>query len=197
MKPYVAPIYAWTDLTYLMYKNNVSWAYYVAPGTQPDCDEETGPIACAPKPQKATTPEIWNPLPFFDTVKDDKQLSNIQNLDKFYTAAQTGTLANVVWVIPNDRTSEHPPSSVTVGQTYVTGVINAIMQSPDWSSTAIFLAWDDWGGFYDHVVPPVVDQNGYGFRVPGSSSVLTPRKVILITRLSASMHMSNLSKTTL
>ena len=167
VKPYVAPVYAWTDLTYLMYKDNVSWAYYVAPGTQPDCNEETGPIACAPVPQKATTPEIWNPLPFFDTVKDDKQLSNIQNLDKFYNAAQNGTLANVVWVIPNDRTSEHPPSSVTVGQTYVTGVINAIMQSPDWSSTAIFLAWDDWGGFYDHVVPPVVDQNGYGFRVPG------------------------------
>ena len=40
------------------------------------------------------------------------------------------------------------------------------MQSPNWSSTAIFLAWDDWGGFYDHVVPPTVDGNGYGFRVP-------------------------------
>jgi phosphoesterase family protein len=41
------------------------------------------------------------------------------------------------------------------------------MQGPDWSSTAIFLAWDDWGGFYDHVKPPVVDENGYGLRVPG------------------------------
>ncbi len=41
------------------------------------------------------------------------------------------------------------------------------MNSPDWNSTAIFLSWDDWGGFYDHVVPPVVDQNGYGLRVPG------------------------------
>jgi len=44
---------------------------------------------------------------------------------------------------------------------------NAVMKSPDWSSTAIFLAWDDWGGFYDHVVPPTVDRNGYGLRVPG------------------------------
>ncbi|MFZ1041524.1 MAG: alkaline phosphatase family protein [Anaerolineales bacterium] len=163
--PYKAPIYAWTDLTYLLYKNNVSWAYYVAPGTQPDCDDDDA-VACSPKPQKATTPEIWNPLPYFDTVHEDEQLGNIQQLDKFYTAAQNGTLANVSWVIPNDKTSEHPPSSIMVGQTYVTGLINAIMQGPDWSSTAIFLAWDDWGGFYDHVIPPTVDENGYGFRVP-------------------------------
>ncbi|MBV8463382.1 MAG: hypothetical protein JO368_08815 [Acidimicrobiales bacterium] len=41
------------------------------------------------------------------------------------------------------------------------------MQSPDWDSTAVFLSWDDWGGFYDHVAPPSADQNGYGLRVPG------------------------------
>ena len=48
----------------------------------------------------------------------------------------------------------------------MTGLVNAIMQGPDWNSTAIFLSWDDWGGFYDHVVPPAVDGNGYGLRVP-------------------------------
>jgi phospholipase C len=73
----------------------------------------------------------------------------------------------VSWINPNGAVSEHPPALVSAGQTYVTGLVNAIMQSPEWSSTAIFLTWDDWGGFYDHVVPPVVDRNGYGLRVPG------------------------------
>jgi phospholipase C len=62
--------------------------------------------------------------------------------------------------------SEHPPARVTAGQTYVTHLINTIMSGPDWKSTAIFLAWDDWGGFYDHVKPPRVDGEGYGIRVP-------------------------------
>jgi phospholipase C len=75
-------------------------------------------------------------------------------------------LSSVSWIIPNDQNSEHPPSSISDGQTYITGLINDIMQSPDWTTTAIFLAWDDWGGFYDNVLPPVIDQNGYGLRVP-------------------------------
>ena len=70
------------------------------------------------------------------------------------------------WITPNGTVSEHPPGLISAGQTYVTGLINAIMRSPDWSSTAIFLAWDDWGGFYDNVQPPKVDALGYGLRVP-------------------------------
>jgi phospholipase C len=61
---------------------------------------------------------------------------------------------------------------VSFGQSYVTSLINAVMKGPDWDSTAIFLAWDDWGGFYDGVVPPTVDQNGYGLRVP--AMVISP-----------------------
>jgi phospholipase C len=72
----------------------------------------------------------------------------------------------VSWVIPNDPYNDHPPSPITKGQSNTTLWINTIMQSADWKSTAIFLAWDDWGGFYDHVRPPKVDANGYGFRVP-------------------------------
>jgi phospholipase C len=159
------PDYAWTDLTYLLHKANVSWAYYVADGTQPDCEDDA--MFCQAKPQHAGTPEIWNPLPYFDTVRQDGELGNIQQLSQFYTAAKNGTLPAVSWITPNGQTSEHPPALVSAGQAYVTGLINAIMQGPDWSSTAIFLAWDDWGGFYDHVVPPHVDENGYGLRVPG------------------------------
>jgi phospholipase C len=63
--------------------------------------------------------------------------------------------------------SEHPPALVSRGESYVTGLTNAVMRSSEWSSSAIFLAWDDWGGFYDHVAPPTIDVNGLGLRVPG------------------------------
>src|SRR5207245_5136839 len=68
---------------------------------------------------------------------------------------------------PSGPVSEHPPGLVSAGQAHVTSLVNAVMSGPDWASTAIFLSWDDWGGFYDHVAPPAVDQNGYGLRVPG------------------------------
>jgi phospholipase C len=76
-------------------------------------------------------------------------------------------LPSVSWVVPNLYESEHAPALVTDGESYVTSLIDAVMRGPDWSSTAIFLTWDDWGGFYDHVRRPRVDRNGYGLRVPG------------------------------
>ena len=160
------PSYAWTDLTYLLHKAGVSWGYYVFSGTEPDCEDDAA-LSCKPVSQGPKTPGIWNPLPYFSTVQQDKQLSNIQSLQDFFTQAKAGKLPAVSWIDPNGTVSEHPPALVTTGQTYVTGLINALMRSPDWSSTAIFLAWDDWGGFYDHVKPPRVDVNGYGLRVPG------------------------------
>jgi phospholipase C len=160
------PIYAWTDLTYLLHKANVPWGYYVVAGTEPDCEDDAA-VACAPVRQKATTPGIWNPLPYFDTVKNDGQLNNIQSVDNYYAAAKKGSLPAVSWVVPSGAVSEHPPAAVSFGQSYVTSLVNAAMNGPDWDSTAIFLAWDDWGGFYDHVAPPTVDENGYGLRVPG------------------------------
>ncbi len=159
------PDYAWTDLTYLLHKYGVSWRYYVFKGTQPDCDDDA--MFCKALPQDSKTPGIWNPLPYFDTVAQDGQRENVAPFDDFLQAAKTGTLPAVSWLAPAQAVSDHPPASIRRGQAYVTGVIDAIMRSKDWDSTAIFLAWDDWGGFYDHVKPPVVDENGYGLRVPG------------------------------
>jgi phospholipase C len=163
--PHIAPDYAWTDLTYLLHRNHVSWGYYVKKGREPDC--ETGAMFCRFRDQDPRTPGIWNPLPSFDTVRQDHQLGNIRDTSAFYAALRRGRLPAVSWVIPSGAVSEHPTSSIRTGQGYVTRLINAIGRSKEWNSTAIFLTWDDWGGFYDHVRPPHVDQNGYGFRVPG------------------------------
>jgi len=159
------PDYACTDVTYLLHRYHVPWRYYVFKGSQPDCED--GAMFCKQIKQNATTPGIWNPLPWFDTVKQDGQRENVAPFEDFLTAARSGTLPAVSWITPADAVSEHPPALVSRGQTFVTSVINEVMRSPDWKSTAIFLTWDDWGGFYDHVKPPVVDQNGYGMRVPG------------------------------
>jgi phospholipase C len=158
------PSYAWTDVTSLLYHRAVSWSYYVFPGTEPDCENDAA--SCAPVQQSVTTPGIWNPLPWFTTVQQDEQVGNVKSTAEFFTDAASGNLPNVAWLAPSHEVSEHPPASIQTGQAYVTSVINTIMQSPEWSSTAIFVAWDDWGGFYDHVAPPNVDASGYGLRVP-------------------------------
>ena len=158
------PDYAWTDLTWLLHRYHVSWGYYVAKGHEPDCNNNA--MFCSPVPQNSKTTGIVNPLPWFDDVHEDHQLANLRPLTSFEKAAKAGRLPAVSWVAPTNAVSEHPPALITKGQSYVTGLINILMHGPDWKSTAIFLAWDDWGGFYDHVQPPAVDGQGYGFRVP-------------------------------
>ncbi|MCI4332166.1 MAG: alkaline phosphatase family protein [Thermoplasmata archaeon] len=78
-----------------------------------------------------------------------------------------GTLADVTWIIGAAGGSEHPPANVQTGESAVAdGIVNALGRSPFWSSLALFVTWDDYGGFYDHVPPPQVDAFGRGFRVP-------------------------------
>jgi phospholipase C len=161
--------YAWTDLTYLLYKHGVSWRYYIHEGQEPDC-ENNEEVTCEKVEQNVTQPGIWNPLPDFTDVREDGQLGNIQAVPAFFNAVHEESacgLPNVSWMVPNQKISEHPPAKISEGQAYVTTVVNAVMRSPCWDSTAIFLSWDDFGGFYDHVVPPKIDENGYGIRVPG------------------------------
>jgi phospholipase C len=159
------PDYGWTDITYLLYKHHVSWHYYIDQGTEPDC--ANGQPTCPAQPQAVSTPEIWNPLPDFQTVHQDNQLGNIVDGNQLYSDVFANKLPAVSWVIPSGDNSEHAPATIPNGQDHVTRVIDAIMRSPAWSSTAIFLAWDDWGGDYDHVAPPQADAAGYGMRVPG------------------------------
>jgi phospholipase C len=156
--------YAWTDITHLLHRHGVSWRYYQVAGNPADCGEDIQ--GCNGNPKKGSTPEIFSPLPNFSTVQQNDQLNNIQGIGRLFNAASTGTLPSVAWVVPNTYYSDHPAGSIREGQSYVTTVVNALMRSPNWKSTAIFVAWDDWGGFYDHVNPPSVDAAGYGLRVP-------------------------------
>jgi phospholipase C len=146
--------FAWTDMTWLLHRHHVSWGYYLDHGAR------TGSV-------QSGVWVIWNVLPGFTDVHRDGQLGNIRNLRSFYAEAKAGTLPQVSWISPDARDSEHAQALVSTGQAYVTKIINAVMRSPDWNSTAIFLNWDDWGGFYDHVRPPREDNLGYGIRVPG------------------------------
>jgi phospholipase C len=110
----------------------------------------------------------WNPLPAFPYVENNASLvQNIWDTGQFVNDLKNGSLPSVSWVMPDsDTVSEEPPANVTLGEQTAVSEINAVMNSQYWNSTAIFLTWDDWGGFYDHVPPPQVDQYGYGFRVP-------------------------------
>ena len=85
---------------------------------------------------------------------------------KIFTDASAGKLPAVAWVIPDKHDSDHPGSGSRFGPSWVARVVDAIGEGPDWSSTAIVVIWDDWGGFYDHEPPPQLDYQGLGFRVP-------------------------------
>jgi phospholipase C len=157
--------YPWTDITFLLHKAGVSWKYYLGEGDDPHCSGD--PDDCQPIPIKANVPSIWNVLPEFDTVKADGETGNVVAIDQFYQDVAMGQLPKVSWIAPAGVVSEHPANLVSAGQSYVTALINTVMKSPAWGSTVIFLSWDDWGGFYDHVAPPKVDEGGFGLRVPG------------------------------
>jgi phospholipase C len=86
--------------------------------------------------------------------------------EQFLADARNGRLPAVSWVIPHWEESEHVPNSVCQGENWTVEAVNAVMQGPDWNSTAIFVTYDDFGGFYDHVPPPQIDQFGLGPRVP-------------------------------
>jgi phospholipase C len=154
----------WTDLTYLLYTRGVTWGYYNADGTRPVCSTGT---SCTWTGATSATLPIWNPLPWFTDVAQDGQLSNITDLDAFYSALSSDALPQVSWVLPNATQSGHPATSSNPGsEAWVASLLDAIESSAEWNSTAVFLGWDDFGGEYDHVPPTELDAIGLGIRAP-------------------------------
>jgi phospholipase C len=170
--------FAWTNLTWLLDHMGVRWRYYLSEGGTPDCDDQTDTDTCDPEIQDSKTATLWNPLPGFTTFAESVRRSpryaeHVIAVKNFYEDVAKGRLPEVSWIVPSFDVSEHPDSNIVDGMNYVTTLVNLIMKSAYYYNTVIFIAWDDWGGFYDHVIPPIVDTTetgvlwGYGFRVPG------------------------------
>jgi phospholipase C len=138
----------------LLEKANIPWAYYAAPPVPWDQSPKSG--------------YIWSAYASVRHIRDNpKQWSqHIFPVQHLIDDIRHDRLPPVTWVTPQFAFSEHPEYNFCDGENWSTRVIDAIMQSPMWSSTAIFLTWDDWGGFYDHVPPPQIDKFGLGIRVP-------------------------------
>jgi phospholipase C len=139
-----------TTLADEMTQAHIPWKYY------------------APQPGEAGY--IWNALDAFDQDRNGPAWANDVSWHNFATDAANNNLPAFSWLIPPAGLSDHPGSSgnnsMCKGENWTVQQINAVMNSPAWSSTVIILTWDDYGGYYDHVAPPTVDSLGYGFRVP-------------------------------
>jgi phospholipase C len=133
------PCYNIATLPQVLGQNQISWRYYANSG-------------------------IWNPTSNVTNLVNSPNY--VQNPSQFLTDVQNGNMPAVSWVIPIFANSDHPPASIRSGQNFVAQEVNAIMQSPYWNNTVIFVTWDDWGGFYDHVNPQALDADGLGLRAP-------------------------------
>jgi phospholipase C len=109
----------------------------------------------------------WNAMDAINHIRNTSLWSsNVVKYSQFATDATNGNLPAVSWLVPYTGVSEHPPASSCGGENWTVDQLNAIMQGPDWSTTAVFITWDDFGGFYDPVAPQNPDYYGYGPRVP-------------------------------
>jgi len=109
----------------------------------------------------------WNPLAASAQSYTSTFDSHFVNRTGFFGDAANGTLPDISWVIPGATFSDHPQlGNMSAGQSFIANVVDAVEESPDWSSTAIFITWDEYGGWYDGVAPPTVSSVGLGLRVP-------------------------------
>lgn len=99
---------------------------------------------------------------------DPEMWAKVQPPENFIKDIKAGDLPEVSWLVPPESYNEHPGEGVSVcaGENWTVTQINAIMRSEYWPTTAIVVVWDDFGGFYDGVVPPHYDIMGLGPRTP-------------------------------
>ena len=118
-------------------------------------------------PSSGTSGYAWNTYNAINQIRNSSLWSeHVFPMSQFVTDAQNGNLASVNWLVPDTADSDHGPASVCAGENWAVTQINAVMQGPDWPTTAIFLTWDDFGGFYDNAAPASPDYYGFGPRVP-------------------------------
>ena len=110
---------------------------------------------------------LWNAPDAIQHLRFGPDWANVVTPDTtIYSDISNGTLPAVSWVMPTALSSDHSSVTNGSGPSWVASVVNAIGESQYWKSTAIFVTWDDWGGWYDHVAPQILDQDELGFRVP-------------------------------
>ncbi len=150
------PCFDYQTIADLLDAKGVTWKYYTVP---------LGPVG-EPLPDKG---DIWSAFQAIHHIRYGPDWTNnvITPPTQFFTDLQSGKLAQVTWIMPAYSYSDHAgPGATADGPDWVADLVNAVGASSYWKSTAIFIAWDDWGGWYDHVVPPQVDNMGLGARVP-------------------------------
>lgn len=108
----------------------------------------------------------WSAFDAIRHIRYGKDWQYVVPTGQFLTDAANGALPTVSWIVTPAWASEHSPASVCQGENWTVNMLNKLMHGSDWSSTAVFLTWDDFGGFYDHVSPEQIDGYGLGFRVP-------------------------------
>lgn len=139
----------------------VSWRVYVE-----DYDPAVTYRTLSRAPENRRAQVAWVPLLAINRFLDDPALNGrIVDLSEYFADLDRGTLPSVAYIVPASS-SEHPPGSVAAGQSLVRNLVTTLMRSRYWESSAFAWTYDSAGGWYDHVAPPQVDRDGYGFRVP-------------------------------
>jgi phospholipase C len=117
--------------------------------------------------QQNPGPGLWNAVDAIHSIWNTPDYTNVIHPSaQVLTDINEGHLANVTWITPSGKSSDHAGKTNGSGPSWVASIVNAIGSSPDWRSTVIFVVWDDWGGWYDHVKPPLYNSYELGFRVP-------------------------------